>query len=301
MTIPTASASRAGGHTQLSTSCTDEPNTTRSRPPSPMNSGRSRRPALWLVGEPNRQHGQHRPAQREPTQDGAGEGTLLDRDERGGGEDEGGDEAGGQRAGHDPRKVAAALGRGFASTLRVCRGGLRGGAVHGVPFSKGKAGWLAEGHGGARCAVGEPGVEQIRDLHPFSVWPGPDGHKDTFLTMSAIGVGVPSGHGEPMTGATKPPVDESTHGVTDERHVVIVTFDSGQILDVTGPLEVFSSASRFLPAVRYRTQVVTTRGGPVRANCGLEFASSAIGDVDRARRHLGGRRWVRHGRSGRRH
>ena len=82
-----------------------------------------------------------------------------------------------------------------------------------------------------------------------------------------------------MTGATKPPVDESSHGVTDERHIVIVTFDSGQILDVTGPLEVFSSASRFLPAVRYRTQVVTTRGGAVRANCGLEFASSAIGDV----------------------
>ena len=82
-----------------------------------------------------------------------------------------------------------------------------------------------------------------------------------------------------MTGATKPPVDESTHGVTDARHVVIVTFDSGQILDVTGPLEVFSSASRFLPAVRYRTRVVTTRGGSVRANCGLEFASSAIGDV----------------------
>ena len=53
-----------------------------------------------------------------------------------------------------------------------------------------------------------------------------------------------------MTGATKPPVDESTHGETDERHIVIVTFDSGQILDVTGPLEVFSSASRFLPAVR---------------------------------------------------
>ena len=82
-----------------------------------------------------------------------------------------------------------------------------------------------------------------------------------------------------MTGATKRPLNESTHGVPDERHIVIVTFDSGQILDVTGPLEVFSSASRFLPAVRYRTQVVTTRGGTVRANCGLEFASSAIGDV----------------------
>ena len=83
-----------------------------------------------------------------------------------------------------------------------------------------------------------------------------------------------------MTGATRAPVERAdSASCRAERDVVIVTFDSGQILDVTGPLEVFSSASRFLPAVRYRTQVVTTRGGPVRANCGLEFASSAIGDV----------------------
>ena len=42
-----------------------------------------------------------------------------------------------------------------------------------------------------------------------------------------------------------------------EPRVVIATFDAAQILDVTGPLEVFSSASRFLPSVRYRTDVVT--------------------------------------------
>ena len=63
------------------------------------------------------------------------------------------------------------------------------------------------------------------------------------------------------------------------RYVVIVTFDSAQILDVTGPLEVFSSASRLLPDVRYRTQVVTTAGGPVRSSSGLEFASSPIAEV----------------------
>src|SRR6476619_1628977 len=82
-----------------------------------------------------------------------------------------------------------------------------------------------------------------------------------------------------MTGATERPSNELTHGAPAGRDVVIVTFDSGQILDVTGPLEVFSSASRFLPEVRYRTRVVTTRGGAVRAHCGLEFASSAIGEV----------------------
>ncbi|WP_404380466.1 GlxA family transcriptional regulator [Knoellia locipacati] len=58
-----------------------------------------------------------------------------------------------------------------------------------------------------------------------------------------------------------------------------MTFDSGQILDVTGPLEVLSHASRFLPAVRYRSQVVTKRGGQVVASCGLEFTSSPISEV----------------------
>ena len=82
-----------------------------------------------------------------------------------------------------------------------------------------------------------------------------------------------------MTGSTDSPATEPTVSPPVERGVVIVTFDAGQILDVTGPLEVFSSASRFLPAVRYSTQVVNTEGGPVRANCGLEFASSAIRDV----------------------
>ena len=33
---------------------------------------------------------------------------------------------------------------------------------------------------------GEPGVEQVGDLHDFSVWPTRVTHKDTLLTMSAI-------------------------------------------------------------------------------------------------------------------
>ena len=61
--------------------------------------------------------------------------------------------------------------------------------------------------------------------------------------------------------------------------IVIATFDAAQILDVTGPLEVFSTASRFIESAAYRTEVVTTRGGPVRASCGLEFASSPLSDV----------------------
>jgi hypothetical protein len=57
--------------------------------------GRSRGPSLRLIGEPDREHGQHRPAQGESAQDGAGDGTLLGRDERGGGEEESSDQSGG--------------------------------------------------------------------------------------------------------------------------------------------------------------------------------------------------------------
>ena len=64
-----------------------------------------------------------------------------------------------------------------------------------------------------------------------------------------------------------------------EPEIVIVTFPTAQILDVTGPLEVFSSATRFLPAASYRTRVVSRDGGPVRASCGLEFATSPIAAV----------------------
>src|SRR3954454_13458676 len=61
--------------------------------------------------------------------------------------------------------------------------------------------------------------------------------------------------------------------------VVVVAFPSAQILDVTGPLEVFSSATRLLPAAAYRTQVVSTSGGPVRASSGLEFSTTPLPDV----------------------
>ena len=50
-----------------------------------------------------------------------------------------------------------------------------------------------------------------------------------------------------MTGATDSPLSEPILDAPVERSVVMVTFDTAQILDVTGPLEVFSSASRFLP------------------------------------------------------
>jgi hypothetical protein len=50
-----------------------------------------------------------------------------------------------------------------------------------------------------------------------------------------------------MTGSMTAPSSEASLNLATERRVVIVTFESGQILDVTGPMEVFSHASRFLP------------------------------------------------------
>jgi len=64
-----------------------------------------------------------------------------------------------------------------------------------------------------------------------------------------------------------------------EPHIVIVAFPSGQILDVSGPMEVFSTASRFLPIAPYRTQVVSAAGGAVLSTSGMEFLTTAIADV----------------------
>jgi transcriptional regulator GlxA family with amidase domain len=65
----------------------------------------------------------------------------------------------------------------------------------------------------------------------------------------------------------------------NEPRIVIVGFPSAQILDITGPLEVFSTASRFLAIPRYATRLVSTDGGPVLSTSGLEFATSPIAEV----------------------
>jgi transcriptional regulator GlxA family with amidase domain len=68
------------------------------------------------------------------------------------------------------------------------------------------------------------------------------------------------------------------------RRMVLATFPGAQILDVTGPLEVFSTANRELqerrPAARvpYSVEVVARRRGPVATSSGVEIV---------ARRELG--------------
>ncbi|MCW2579982.1 MAG: helix-turn-helix protein [Blastococcus sp.] len=63
------------------------------------------------------------------------------------------------------------------------------------------------------------------------------------------------------------------------QRVVIVTFDSAQILDVTGPLEVFSSATRFVLAAHYETALVSVSGGPVQSTSGMEFTTTGLAGV----------------------
>ena len=63
------------------------------------------------------------------------------------------------------------------------------------------------------------------------------------------------------------------------QRVVIVTFHSAQILDVTGPLEVFSSSTRFVRAAQYDTELVSVAGGQVLSTSGMEFATTRLADV----------------------
>src|SRR2546427_4601555 len=76
----------------------------------------------------------------------------------------------------------------------------------------------------------------------------------------------------------------SAHGAV--RRVVMVAYPAVQILDVTGPLEVFARTARWLQDERhhqepaYTVEVVATSRGLVRASSGLRlFADRALADV----------------------
>ena len=66
-----------GGHTQLSTACTDEPNATRRRPPNPMSSaGATAHRCGWSVNLTESTANMD-PTHREPAQHCAGDTALL--------------------------------------------------------------------------------------------------------------------------------------------------------------------------------------------------------------------------------
>ncbi|HMK72538.1 MAG TPA: GlxA family transcriptional regulator [Myxococcaceae bacterium] len=73
------------------------------------------------------------------------------------------------------------------------------------------------------------------------------------------------------------------------RTVAIVAVEQGQVLDVTGPYEVFDHVRRvtdergLAPATRYRVEVVAARPGPLAMSCGLRLhADRGYGELHTA-------------------
>lgn len=67
--------------------------------------------------------------------------------------------------------------------------------------------------------------------------------------------------------------------IVRDLRIVFVTAPNAQILDVTGPLEVFSSANSLIDGARYRTEVVGAAGGAITTSCGLQIITSPIASV----------------------
>ena len=70
------------------------------------------------------------------------------------------------------------------------------------------------------------------------------------------------------------------------RRVVMVVFPDANVVDIAGPMEVFSNANRRLDqqedrrSLRYRTELVARGAGPVRTTSGIEVAATrALRDV----------------------
>jgi transcriptional regulator GlxA family with amidase domain len=69
--------------------------------------------------------------------------------------------------------------------------------------------------------------------------------------------------------------------MAERPRVVIVAFEHGaQILDVTGPLEVFSTSNNVVPGARYRCDVASLPGGIVRTSCGLGIETVTTSSLD---------------------
>jgi transcriptional regulator GlxA family with amidase domain len=63
---------------------------------------------------------------------------------------------------------------------------------------------------------------------------------------------------------------------TPPRTVVMVAYPGVQSLDVTGPLEVFTAANRFLPTPAYAVTVASRPGGTVVSSSGLGLATEPL-------------------------
>jgi transcriptional regulator GlxA family with amidase domain len=68
-------------------------------------------------------------------------------------------------------------------------------------------------------------------------------------------------------------------GTMASPRVVFVTAPDAQILDVAGPLEVFTSANHLIDDACYRTEVVSSAGGRITTSCHLQIITNPISAV----------------------
>ena len=83
-----------------------------------------------------------------------------------------------------------------------------------------------------------------------------------------------------------PPIRPKRGGASHRLGVAILVFDDCQLLDVTGPLQVFATATELSAEhafAGYDVELVSRRGGLVRTTSGLAFATSSL-KHSRARR-----------------
>ncbi len=66
---------------------------------------------------------------------------------------------------------------------------------------------------------------------------------------------------------------------TKNRRIVFVVFDQLQLLDLTGPLDVFSTAARLFSYAPYETIVASKSGGLIRSSAGLAIDTRTLSSI----------------------
>lgn len=76
----------------------------------------------------------------------------------------------------------------------------------------------------------------------------------------------------PCDGLADMPIDPQI----PPKRISFLAFPDVQLLDVTGPLQVFASANRLAGSVLYETEVVSASGGAVASSAGLAIVTKAL-------------------------
>ena len=59
------------------------------------------------------------------------------------------------------------------------------------------------------------------------------------------------------------------------RSLTMLAFDRARLLDIAGPMQVFSSANHLLGEVRYELSIVSEDGKPVTTDTGIQLLADA--------------------------